>query len=258
MNINNKFEFEDWTDNREATRVTPDGGKERVEHLLLHEHVMEINVNCQRFARMVCTPQNLEELVIGRLFTSSIISGVGDIDSIFICGKGEIADVTLSPGVELVNEQETEQSCCSANHQYMQSTTGKKNRITAAVEPEPEIVFELAGFFKKDSALHKKTNGTHSAYLRTEDGSVTGFEDISRHNALDKAVGRMLMGEHDPAKCVLFTTGRVPVDMVEKAVAAGVPVLVSKSVPTIEAVELAHTSGLCLIGKAWPDSFERY
>ncbi len=258
MDINNKFHFESWTGNKEAMRVSAEGEKSRVENLLLHEHTLEIDVNCNKFARLVCTPQNLEELVIGRLFTSGIISGTDDINRIFICGQGNIADVTLGSDVQLVNELETEKSCCSANHQFMQSTSEKRKEIPVRVEPEPEVVFRLAAFFKKDSALHSKTNGTHSAYLMTEDGSVTGFEDISRHNALDKAVGSMLMGEHNPAKCVLFTTGRVPVDMVEKAIASGIPVLVSKSVPTIEAVELAHTAGLCLIGKAWPDSYERY
>ena len=81
------------------------------------------------------------------------------------------------------------------------------------------------------------------------------FEDISRHNALDKAVGHMLLTAADPAGCILYTTGRVPADMVQKAVMAGVPVLVSKSVPTDAAVELAEEYRLQLLCKAWPDSY---
>ncbi len=83
-------------------------------------------------------------------------------------------------------------------------------------------------------------------------------EDIGRHNAMDKAIGYAVRERLDRAGCMLFTTGRVPVDMVRKSVAAGIPVLVSKSVPTGEAVEMAREYGLRLICRAWPDSFEIY
>ncbi len=120
-------------------------------------------------------------------------------------------------------------------------------------------IFSLAEHFKADSALHKRTFGTHSAYLmeRTK-GLIAGFEDISRHNALDKAIGHMVSEGYDPRNCILFTTGRVPEDMVRKCAGARVPILVSKSVPTAAGVRLAGELGVKLIGSAWPDSFVEY
>ena len=71
-------------------------------------------------------------------------------------------------------------------------------------------------------------------------------EDLGRHNALDKAVGCALTEGVPLAECVLFTSGRVPVDMVRKAIRAGVPALVSKSMPTVQSLELAEEYGLKL------------
>ena len=75
---------------------------------------------------------------------------------------------------------------------------------------------------------------------------------------MDKAVGYALLNGIPLSECMVFTSGRVPVDMVEKVIAAGIPVLVSKSVPTAESVELAKKYNLTLICKAWPDRCEVY
>ena len=67
-----------------------------------------------------------------------------------------------------------------------------------------------------------------------------------RHNALDKAVGCAVLAGLPLAECVLYTSGRVPLDMVRKAIRAGVPALVSKSMPTVQSLELAEEYGLKL------------
>jgi FdhD protein len=73
---------------------------------------------------------------------------------------------------------------------------------------------------------------------------------------VDKAVGYGLRSGIPLSECILYTSGRVPVDMVEKPIAAGIPILAAKSVPTAEAVDLARKYGLVLIGKARHDSMK--
>ena len=78
-------------------------------------------------------------------------------------------------------------------------------------------------------------------------------EDIGRHNALDKAVGSVMLADVPLHECVLYTSGRVPVDMVRKAIRAGVPALVSKTMPTVQSLELAQEYGLQLLcGRKYP------
>ncbi|MBQ4045297.1 MAG: formate dehydrogenase accessory sulfurtransferase FdhD, partial [Lachnospiraceae bacterium] len=156
----------------------------------------------------------------------------------------------------LVEVLQKEPTCCPDNKVFVANQDARDLRPLAPAAWTPEDIFLLAGRFSKGSGIHKKTQGTHSAYLYHDGRIVFAAEDIGRHNALDKVIGYMLLHALKPETCMVYTTGRVPTDMVEKAVAAGVPVLVTKAVPTDQAVQMAKRYNLTLICKAWPDSFE--
>ena len=209
-----------------------DGSTSSVKTEVIVEYFTEVSINGKPAFTLSCTPNHLKELVVGRLYTERLIGSVDDIAHLFICGEGNIAEVTLkgNPGVRELGS-------------------------LPEVDINPETVFELANNFSEDGKLHKSTGGTHSCYIHFGDGEVASFEDIGRHNALDKAVGHMLLNNKEAEGCVLFTTGRVAADMVIKTVASGIPVLVSKAVPTTEALSLAKKYGLKLICNAWPDSY---
>ena len=206
------------------------------------EHELEISVNGMPAFRLTCTPQHLTELVLGRLRTERIIDTVDEVEHLFLCGEGNIAEVRLREDIEF--------------RPYSGAEAAPAH--VTPVDPSPADVFALTEQFRADSALHRSTGGTHSCYIRFGDGRILSFEDIGRHNALDKAVGAMLLEGMDPADCMLYTTGRVAADMVTKAIGAGIPVMISKAVPTEEAVILAKKNGLTLICRAWPDSFDEY
>ena len=119
---------------------------------------------------------------------------------------------------------------------------------------EPRWVYELARIFGEGAPLYRATHGIHSCFLM-QDGAVRFCcEDIGRHNALDKAVGRAMIEGLDLSRCVLFSSGRIPADMLEKAVRARVPALISSAVPTDKAVVLARRYHVVLICSARHDS----
>ena len=95
--------------------------------------------------------------------------------------------------------------------------------------------------------LYRATRAVHSCFVLHKGEIVFACEDLGRHNALDKAVGCAVLAGLPLAECVLYTSGRVPLDMVRKAIRAGVPVLVSKSMPTVQSAELAAEYGLQLV-----------
>lgn len=92
----------------------------------------------------------------------------------------------------------------------------------------------------------------------TEGEIVFQCEDIGRHNALDKTIGYALRRGIDLTNCAVYSSGRMPVDMVRKVIRAGIPLLVSKEQPTWEAVELAKSCQLVLIGRCKSGRFVLY
>lgn len=255
MEIVNNFEDQHTTSEHSCKAYTPDGSSSKSRVTLVHEHFVGINVNCIPAVRLSCTPQNLPELILGRLYTEGIIDGADEVDRIFICGTGETADITLNKTIEPAEHPVTEPTCCTGNKQLLISADKRKMQHLGSKMPEKKAVFAMAERFREDTELHSITGGTHSCYLYTPEGEISAFEDISRHNALDKAVGYALMNGIALLECMLYTTGRIPEDMVLKSVMAGVPVLISKAMPTDTAVEMAGEFGLTLICSAWPDSF---
>lgn len=256
----------DMTVKRGAMLVRRDpAAREDVEREILREHRLELVVNERTIARLVCTPGDLENLVVGRLITEGIVSAAAEIEQIRLCESGNRARVFLNRDVAFCSAQEEEPTCCTDNRVLLQPAEKAGRLLPRTAEGEsrrtvwkPEWIFAMADAFAEDFRLHKRTGGIHGCMLGTEGRVLYRTEDIGRHNAMDKAVGYGARMGIAPESCMLFTTGRVPTDMVRKAVAAGIPVLISKAVPTEDAVEMAKAYGVTLICRAWPDSFEVY
>lgn len=242
----------------EAVLIRNGGTKEPVSREILREHRLELVVNEQTIARLVCTPDNLEEFVVGRLITEGIIQNANDIEQLHLCESGNRARVFLKRDVKFARGTAEEPTCCTDNRVLLQPEGVTEYSAMEAPEWKQEWICNIVNTFAKDSKLHKSTGGTHSCVLAVGEEIVHVVEDLGRHNAMDKAIGYAALHDIAPEKCILFTTGRVPVDMVSKVIRARIPVLVSKSIPTMDAVEMARMYGLTLICRAWPDSFEIY
>ena len=280
MKVENRAEKRNMTVDCEAILVQNNGAEQKMRREILQEHRLELVVNEQLLARLVCTPDDLENLVVGRLITEGIIADAEEIEQLYLCESGNRARIFLKKDVKFETARTEEPTCCTDNRVFLQperAISGSGNQGQIAKEQmiqrrdsggglaqeqtavwKKEWIFSIVKAFSEDSKLHRSTGGTHSCLLAVEDRVLYVAEDLGRHNAMDKAIGYAAMQGLGRDKCILFTTGRVPTDMVRKAVAARIPVLVSKAVPTAEAVEMARENGLTLICRAWPDSFEVY
>ena len=239
----------------DAVLVAADGSRSETETYLIKEHELEIMVNEQPVMKLICTKQDLHELVMGRLLTGGFIEKADDVARIVFCKYKNQASVFLNKEIDFQEAIAEEKTCCTGNKTWYTTGTHKPQKKLPSLDYKPEWIFNLARKFKDDTSLHNITSGTHSCMLAKGDEILYVCEDIGRHNAIDKAVGYGIMNSVPLSQCILYTSGRVPVDMAEKAIAAGVPVLASKSVPTVEAVEMGKEYGLVVIGKAHVDGF---
>lgn len=217
------------------------------------EHYLDIYINEQLALKLVCSPSDLLEMVIGRLITEQFIRHTEEIESIYICEYGSKAKIYLKDKEELTETIKAEPTCCTGNLVFLKNNKAEKLPPLPYHEFDQKEVFLLANAFSDDSFIHKATKGAHCCYLMHKGEIVYAVEDIGRHNALDKAIGYIALQNFDPLDCMVFTTGRVPTDMVGKVAAAGIPTLISKAVPTDKALEMAEYFNMNLICRAWPD-----
>lgn len=226
----------------ESVRM-PDG----TERTLAAEHAAAILVNEQPAFRVVCTPELLPQLALGRLLTEGWINSADEVERVAVCAQGLKISVQLRHPLAAAEQAGQEvPSCCTDN-----LTLASPVRLPPlAPVPQREIsaawVDVLADAMGQGLPLYRATHAVHSCLLLRAGKILYRCEDLGRHNALDKAVGCALTEGVPLAECVLFTSGRVPVDMVRKTIRAGVPALVSKSMPTVQSLELAEEYGLKL------------
>ena len=112
----------------------------------------------------------------------------------------------------------------------------------------PEWIRGMEERIMEETELRALTHAVHSAVLSHRGEIVFAAEDIGRHNAIDKAAGFALRNGIPLGECLLYTTGRMPSDMVMKAVRAGIPALVSGKGPTAEGLRIAKQYGLLVAG----------
>ena len=242
-----------------VTRQARVGAICQVSSEIQREGLLAVYVNDIPTMQIGCSTSHLVELVCGRLFTEGLVRGLDDIDTLSICEKSLRADVYLRDREADLSRMAMRMvpTCCTNNVTFNDYfATDEPLRPVTPIEWDADWVFRVADVFGLDRTTHRRTHGVHSAYLADKAGVLYMREDIGRHNAFDKVIGSALIDGVDLARCLLFTSGRVPTDMAVKAVRAGIPLLVSKAVATDKTIELAQAYDLTLICSANSESFE--
>ncbi len=238
--------------------IKADGQVLNGESVILKEHVLTVIVNENQVFRLICTQTHLRELVVGRLFTDGLIESPEEIEKLWFCQSENEARVFLNHMIDWEEWKGEEPSCCTSNRIFLSPSGKRELKPVPKASWKPEWIYDLSRRFLSGVEIHRATQGTHSCFLSRNGEICFSSEDIGRHNAMDKAIGFALLKGIPLSECLLYTSGRVPVDMVRKVISAGIPVLVTKAVPTAESIELAGEYGLTLICRAYPDQFEIY
>jgi FdhD protein len=233
------------------------------------EEPLEIRIGGETLAITMRTPGHDHELVVGFLLAEGVIASVRDVGSITHCrkttdeGRDNTIDVTLAPGIRVPVDEDTG---LLARRGTMVSSAcgvcGRRSvddliaRIAALAPPEQTgrttatALGEAVRTLRERQPIFARTGGSHAASLMTLDGAhVATYEDVGRHNAVDKVVGSRVLAEELPLSGhALVVSGRASFEIIQKALAAGVPVVASVSAPSSLAVDLARRANLTLAG----------
>lgn len=231
------------------------------------EEPLEIRLNGEQVAVTMRTPGHDSELAVGFLHGEGIVDP-REVASVFECrsdeGDGGVADVRLRPG-----------AAPSAGWQrnfYATSSCGVcgKASIDAVRLAAPpvgtgpvvgtETILGLPGTLRVAQRIFDRTGGLHAAGLFSTEGTlVTLREDVGRHNAVDKVIGRAALDGRLPlAASILLVSGRSSFEILQKALLAGIPFVAAVSAPSSLAVRLAMESNMTLVGFLRPGGFNVY
>ncbi|MFE1552990.1 formate dehydrogenase accessory sulfurtransferase FdhD [Streptomyces sp. NPDC058718] len=253
------------TERRRVMRIR-DGAVNTRPDTLVAEEPLEIRLNGRPIAITMRTPGDDFALAAGFLVSEGVLAAASDVRNIVYCAGAtddgrntyNVVDVQLAPEVvvpdiSLERNVYTTSSCglCGkASLDAVRTTARFPIADTPPVRIAPALLSVLPERLRAAQRVFDSTGGLHAAALFTEDGELLDVrEDVGRHNAVDKLVGRALREGLLPLeRAVLLVSGRASFELAQKAVMAGIPVLAAVSAPSSLAVDLAAETGLTLVG----------
>ncbi|MEU1656590.1 formate dehydrogenase accessory sulfurtransferase FdhD [Streptomyces griseofuscus] len=253
------------TERRKVLRIR-DGAVTTRPDTLVAEEPLEIRLNGKPLAITMRTPGDDFALAAGFLVSEGVLATASDLQNIVYCAGAiadgsntyNVVDVRTAPGVSLPGftlERNVYTSsscglCGKASLDAVRTTTRWPIADSPRLRVTPALLSGLPERLREAQRVFDRTGGLHAAALFTEDGELLDIkEDVGRHNAVDKLVGRALQnGELPLSRTVLLVSGRASFELAQKAVMAGIPMLAAVSAPSSLAVDLAAETGLTLVG----------
>jgi FdhD protein len=238
------------------------------------EEPLEIRIQGETLAVTMRTPGHDRELTAGFLLAERLIRSQSELGSIVHCGRlghegyGNVIDVVPAPGVVLDVDALagarrgtlTTAACGVCGRRMVEDLVENLAPPAPSAPFEPGFIRRLPDELRRKQPNFERTGGLHAAGIaRPDAGLLVVREDVGRHNAVDKAIGRLLLDGVIPASgAVLVVSGRTSFEIVQKALAAGLAGVVGISAPSSLAVSTAARFGLLLCGFARGGAFNVY
>jgi FdhD protein len=238
------------------------------------EEPLEVRVNGAPFAVVMRTPGADRDLAAGFLLAEDVVRTADELGVIEYCtnvtdaARGNVINVqvTGAAAVRLAvrlgeRRQVTLTSACGlCGRLTIETLRARVAGVNGAWKVAAALVASLPNRLRRAQAVFEATGGLHAAGLFDLDGTLLlSAEDVGRHNAVDKIVGRTLLeGRHPLDRTMLVVSGRASFELVQKALVAGVPLVAAVSAPSSLAVDLAQQCGITLCGFVRGGGFNLY
>src|SRR5881296_3604859 len=223
---------------------------------VVREQPLTLSVNGEKFLTLLCSPIDLEALVIGYLWMERVIEGLDEVRRVEVSAVDGRAEVTLTHPVTLPTERILTSGCGGGITFRIDHRLFPRLHSSLRVRPA-DLANGMKQLFQA-ATQYQRSRGIHGAALSDGTRLLVVAEDVGRHNAVDKVKGQALLEGIPTADRILLSTGRVSSEMLLKAARMGVPVVASRTSPTEMAVALAEQLNVTVCGYVRPDGLNLY
>lgn len=252
-----------------ATHVTAHPkawGRGLSERELAEETPVAIVVNGTTLAVMMATPADLEAFGLGFALSEGVITSIEEVERLEVVDHDLGLEVRLwvaEPRAQALQARRRRMAgptgCGLCGIESLEEAMRSITPVTTKLELTPQDVSDAMSSLRPAQSLNGETHAVHGAALwHKKQGLLAICEDVGRHNALDKLIGRAEQLKLPARDCALLLTSRVSVELIQKAAVLGTPAIIAISAPTRLAVSLAENAGMTLIGIARGDGHERF
>jgi len=226
------------------------------------EEPLEIRVDGETLAVVMRTPGSDLELAAGFALTEGVIRSPADLGTIRHCpetrremaaGGQNVVEIGLAPGVTLDRERMrrallTNAACGVCGKASLEALATQARPVESALRVEKAVLGTLPERLAGAQNVFQRTGALHAAGLFSATGDLRICrEDVGRHNAVDKVIGRALLDGAPTSDAILLVSGRTSFEILQKAAVAGIPVVCAVSGPTTLAIETARAFRITLI-----------
>lgn len=236
--------------------------------LVAEEVPLEVRLHGEPFSVIMRTPGDDLHLAAGFLFTESVVRTADDIERLDVGDAPNVVDVRLAPrraGIvaDLLGQRRQvtmNSSCGMCGRRTLESLTIDAPPLPVRWTVAAETIVQLPSRLRETQSVFAETGGLHAAGIFDTDGRLHfSAEDVGRHNAVDKLLGRLLLSRRLPLEdSLLFVSGRSSFEIVQKAFLGGLPLIAAVSAPSSLAIELAQGAGITLLGFVRGERFNVY
>lgn len=227
------------------------GNKEEKKEIVVNDQTINLIINRKITRRFSVIYDSLKEFTVGYLLGENIIENIDDIKSI------AILENTINVEVKQENVDEKETVLCSDASGGQRCKIENVEKLPVSLKVTKEELIKNMEKLKDKATIWSQTGGAHVAALISEDKFIVK-EDVSRHVAVDKAIGAGVLEGIDLEKAYIMYSGRMPADMVIKINRAKIQLLVSNAAPSLSGCKIAKEGNITLIGFLRGERFNIY
>ena len=231
-----------------------DGLMRTLKDTVAEESILHLVINSKITFDVIISPSDIKEFVIGNLYSERFIENVGEVTGY----KEVIKNNLITVNIKLKNFED-KKIFLKKNYNIIWTECGSSGELTRLIDKLLPLktkinlnafdILSITNKIREKVDLFKQTGAFHYAFLFDSTLELLNYTyDIGRHNAVDKLIGGLVLKNVELEDKIIYVTGRVSSDIILKCLRAKIPVVVSRSAPLDNAVELANKYNICLIG----------